>query len=558
MKRNRKKKRTTFARLFTRNAVIGLFVTAVFAGILFSEGTQYIWSQARNELYYRMQGTIEEAQKEDYSDEKLTYSLRVSANFGIALPPDPNRFQIVPDITENCTALIAILDENGDICYSSRRGLSSLILLSEDKRGFMLCNTEVLDIPEVTELEEAYYAMLGKETMFTDVQFHMSSAYVNAETNSFIPHEAVLNLVQYDPKAYEKKEIIETKPYTITLPRMEGYELVKFDAAEESYPRAYICSFSGTNRDHFDELMQEMERVKTQCSPSSGGFYGSGITSKIWYDISYAYLDGSRKTILVAYKIDAWNSVTKPLYFGIVAVFMMAVLLIAFLDSWRRNVKYQAAYAFEDYQRALTNDLAHDLKTPLMAIGGYAENLIEGKLSEEERKRYLQSILDNVAYTDSIITRTLELNNMQQIEDVKKEKLNVRMMVERIVEKYSLMLEERNITVETDGQAEITANLGLFETAIENLISNAVKYTPENGHIQIRISPKCCKISNTVNGKVDTSDLKRPFTKGDEARGGKCGSGLGLSIAEKAAGANHFKLVLSCSDTEYTAELDIH
>ncbi|MDE5883912.1 MAG: HAMP domain-containing histidine kinase [Oscillospiraceae bacterium] len=554
-------KRTTFLRLFARNAGIVLLLTAVFAGVLFSAGRKYIFSQAKTQLYYRTSGlqtSVSAAENmQNRSKESLISSLRFSAQYDIMLYH--GEFQIVSDYAENCTALVAITDEEGNIQYSSRKGLQAVICLNEEEKEVMLCDTEALAISELTQLEEDYYAMKHSETMQTYVHFDLLSAYVNSKTNHFIPHEAEINLIQFDPRGKKGDEVIETKQYCITIPDMEDYPLVEFDqsGSPDNYPVAALDNFFGTDKYQFDELIHD-ERTQAQIHSDSntlGGFYGDSSTANIYYSKSSIWLDGKRKSLFIMFKIDAWNSVTKPLYFSIVAIFLIIVLFIAFLDSWRRNVKNQAEYAFADYQKALTDNLAHDLKTPLMAISGYTENLMENKLSETEKNRYLQAVLDNIAYTDSIVSRTLELNHMYQPDSLKKEKIDVLSLIKQVSEKYMLMLDERNILLQLDGEAELTADPDLLETVFENLISNAVKYTTENGVIQISISPESCRISNTVHKKIDVTDLKRPFKKGDTARSGKSGSGLGLSIADKAAEANYFQLMLSCSDTEYTAEL---
>ena len=81
-----------------------------------------------------------------------------------------------------------------------------------------------------------------------------------------------------------------------------------------------------------------------------------------------------------------------------------------------------------------------------------------------------------------------------------------------------------------------------LEKIIENLVSNAVKYTPENGTVKITADKKQLIVSNTVKEKIDTKELKTPFVRGDKSRSNTDGCGLGLSIAERAAAVNGFKL----------------
>lgn len=553
-KKNRKqRKRTTFIRLFARNAVIGLLLTAIFAGAFFIGGREYLFSQAEQELYFRtsrLQATISSAENtETLTKESLISSLRFSSGYA-------TEHNLISTMTENSAALAVITDEEGNILYSSQNGLQALIRFSDEEKKIMLCDTESLAVPELTQLKEDFHAMAKKQTENVYTNFHLLSAYVNDKNNQFIPHEAIIRLVQYHPRNETENKIIESKQYSITIPDEEDYRLISVNQSVD-YPSIGLSGFFGTDNVHFDELINDerMQNIIRSGTDSENGFYNESSTTNIYYMKSAIWLSGEKHALFVAFRADIGNSAVKSVYFRTITIFMIIMLIIAFLDSWRKNVRNQAEYAFADYQKALTDNLAHDLKTPLMAIGGYAENLIENQLSETEKTKYLQSILDNVSYTDSIISRTLELNSIYPLNSLKKEKVDIFSLIEQTSEKYTLLLEEKNIPLTVSGQAEITADMRLLETVIENLLSNAVKYTAENGTIQISINSKSCCISNTVRKKIDVSELKQPFKKGDTARSGKSGSGLGLSLADKAAEANHFQLILSCSNTEYTAEL---
>jgi signal transduction histidine kinase len=242
-------------------------------------------------------------------------------------------------------------------------------------------------------------------------------------------------------------------------------------------------------------------------------------------------------------------------YWKYVILFSLGVLLLTALYCWRRNVSNKAKYAMEDYRRDLTNHLAHDIKTPLMAIGGYTENIMEGKLTAQEQQQYLGAILDNIAFTDSIINRTLFLNSIGSSSDTKPEKIAVKKTVEEAVKKYEPLLKEKIVSFTLEGSSVIKADRTSFEKIIENLVSNAVKYTPEGGSIKVKADRKRLIITNTVDKKLDVSELMKPFVRGEEARSNLGGSGLGLSIAERAAVLNGFRLDISCTDSEFTAGL---
>ena len=242
-------------------------------------------------------------------------------------------------------------------------------------------------------------------------------------------------------------------------------------------------------------------------------------------------------------------------YWQRVLFFAAVISLLALLWCLWKNQKNKLRYAMEDYQRTLTDNLAHDIKTPLMAISGYAENIRDGNLPEAKHKQYVGAIMENVSYTDALVSRTLQLNHMGETKQEKPEEIAVGELVGELLRKYELLIEEKQITYSIDGGASVQAERAGLETILENLISNAIKYTPEGGKIQIKMDKKTLTVTNTVTQKLDVRKLKEPFVRGDGARSNVKGNGLGLAIADRAADANGFKLRLSCTENEFKAEL---
>ncbi|MCR5121326.1 MAG: HAMP domain-containing histidine kinase, partial [Ruminococcus sp.] len=266
------------------------------------------------------------------------------------------------------------------------------------------------------------------------------------------------------------------------------------------------------------------------------------------------YIGGKAYQLYMRFIVDERDPQFVQFYYKWVTIFSLVTLAVTLLLCWRKNVLNKAKYAFEDYQRDLTDSLAHDIKTPLMAISGYTENVMSGKLTDEEQKEYLTAILDNVSFTDRLISRTLYLNHADKSKS-KPEPIKLADMTEEMLGKYAPMLREKKITYGVNGNAEIKADKTAMETIMENLISNAVKYTPNGGTVKIEIDKKHLTITNSVTERIDTKELKRPFVRGDQARSNADGNGLGLAIAERAALSNGFKLTLSCTETEFKTEL---
>ena len=137
----------------------------------------------------------------------------------------------------------------------------------------------------------------------------------------------------------------------------------------------------------------------------------------------------------------------------------------------------------------------------------------------------------------------------------KPESVSVSEVVKKALEKYSLLLGEKHMICEVSGDAELRTDKTALTTVTENLISNAVKYTPENGRVSVTVDKDRLTVTNTVTDKIDTEELKRPFARGDKARSNTSGHGLGLAIADRAAGLNGMSLELSCTCDQFRAAL---
>lgn len=323
---------------------------------------------------------------------------------------------------------------------------------------------------------------------------------------------------------------------------------------DAEYPRAILNFPQGETPEALEQYQSEFV-YQDENNYFSDGCYGNPDDTETYYQRIPLWIDGNPYQLVLCIPLNLRDSTLVAFYWRWTITFALVVLIAALLLCWRDLVVSRAKYAMEDYQRDLTNHLAHDIKTPLTAIGGYAENLMEGKLTAEEQQRYLQSILDNVSFTDSLVRQTLSLNSMDGTQKPQREQINVRTVIEEAFAKYALMLEEKQIAYGVGGDAEISADRAMFTTVIENLISNAVKYTPEGGTVKAALSKKRLELTNTVAEQVDTQKLKQPFYRGDKARSNADGAGLGLSIAERAANANGFTLHISCTDSEFKAEV---
>ncbi len=545
--RPKKRKRTTFLRILARNAAAALVLSGIGALFLRDVGTWYIHSNMQDTMEVAVSNFQNTLNRQETDPEMLDLKVHLSSYYAIDLPFTSAEDSITPDM-EGCRGAAAILDMDGNPVYTSEENMLTIIRFSEDDKCMMALEEEWLQSPEIDHVRHVYDEQTASDpSVYTT--YRMDSAYVNRETHRFIPHVIEVVLWQGTDESPLESVFVEINP------DVEGFELLTFQEYGQ-YPRNSLLGFWGSTED-YRTLIQDphmQERIQ-EDSYTIGGYYGDNDVSGIYYSVvKFRQHDEDQKLVIV-YELDAWNPVTKRIYFTFLGIVSGGLLLLALVSAWARNVKNQAEYAFEDRQTALTNSLAHDLKTPLTAIAGYAENMLAGAASPEEQQRYLHAIMDNVTHTDTIIMRTLELNRLEEARSGRKEPCDLLPMLEKRLHEYAVLLEERNLSVNTTGAASVKADPALLETILDNLLSNAVAYTPQDGTIGITLTDHRLTMQNTVTKQIDTTELKRPFITGDAARSRQTGSGLGLSIADAAANAQGFRLTLQCSDNAFTAML---
>ena len=570
----KKKKRVTLASLLVKalcaSAVLIFIFTSGFRNYLNYEinrqSDEYVFGNFENYT-----GQIDRLEI-DYSEEEIlkimNAQLPIYSVFEIYIndPFISQNVLISPLYSENCHFAAAIIDENKNIVATNEKSFVSKIIFGKNHKdnGFYSCNRELINLPEVDKFYDEY---LNKESLNLYYEYDFDSVYVNRENFTFIPHKGTATLIKdenedpfYDDEEeyHSKISVVKTDDIDITIDSDE-YELIELSKYkgisddESTYPRQSIFGYYG----------EEKEIIDSFDFTSIRRFEVSGVDSweiedgvKQYKRYERVYINKKPYYLAVGYIVDKNDKDVVNFHIKWSIIFGVFVLFAAMLLVWFENTKNKAKYAMEDYQRDLTNNLAHDIKTPLMAIGGYTENIMEGNLTEKEREDYLSHILDNVSFADNLVNRTLQLNKMGETK-LNKEKIKAEEVFEKAIQKYAPMLDEKNIKYTVNGSCKVKAEPVSLEALVENLVSNAVKYTQENGEIKGIFNSKSFAVTNTVAEKIDTKDLKTPFVRGDKSRSNVKGSGLGLSIADKSAISNNMKLKISCSDKEFKAEVKI-
>lgn len=205
----------------------------------------------------------------------------------------------------------------------------------------------------------------------------------------------------------------------------------------------------------------------------------------------------------------------------------------------RLNTALDYAKTAEENRRQMTSSIAHELKTPLAVIHSYAEGLKE-HVAEEKREKYLDVILSEAERTDAMVLEMLDLSRLEAGKvKLAREDFSLAALTRAVFEKLEMAARAKKLRIDFDlpGDFTVTADEGRMAQVIENFASNAVKYTPEGGRVQVTLRRSGGKTVFTIkNDSAPLSDealskVWDTFYRADGARSGG-GTGLGLAIAK--------------------------
>ncbi len=218
-------------------------------------------------------------------------------------------------------------------------------------------------------------------------------------------------------------------------------------------------------------------------------------------------------------------------------------------EEMRKRLKDSAEEKLNDEKenKVLISNISHDLKTPVTAIKGYAEGIIDGVADTPEKMdKYVRTIYNKASEMDTLIN---ELTLYSKIDTNRIpynfKRLNVAEYFKDCLEELSLDLEAKNISLSyfnyADKDTQIIADPEQLRRVINNIVGNSVKYLDkEKGYISIRVKDvgDFIQVEIEDNGKgIGNKDLPYIFDRfyrTDASRNSSTGgSGIGLSIVKK-------------------------
>ncbi|OAX48717.1 sensor histidine kinase [Paenibacillus sp. AD87] len=210
----------------------------------------------------------------------------------------------------------------------------------------------------------------------------------------------------------------------------------------------------------------------------------------------------------------------------------------------------------EEERRFVTAAVAHDLRTPLFALRGYLDGLEQGiAQSPEKVTRYIAVCKEKSAQLDRLVEDLFTFTKMEYLEsELNTRTLDLTQILRRSIESVSPQAEQKHISILnqlTDGCC-INGDSYVLERAMNNILENAVRYTPSGGAITVQ----CFKDGNKIRFTIrDTGpgfsfeELERvfePLYRGETSRSRATGgSGLGLTISQRMMKQHGGELMVS-------------
>jgi signal transduction histidine kinase len=199
------------------------------------------------------------------------------------------------------------------------------------------------------------------------------------------------------------------------------------------------------------------------------------------------------------------------------------------------------------------NDIAHDLRTPLTRVRTTLERARENAQTLDELRAAADRAIDGLDKSLSIVTALLRIAAIEHGRRVVEfGTVDLAEIAAEAVELYGPMAETRNIQLCADfaENASVTGDRDLLFEAAANLIDNAIKFTPDNGKIEVRVTRAdghtLLRVRDTGPGisEEEREAVTRRFYRADKSRRTP-GVGLGLSLVSAIAKLHGFRLVIN-------------
>lgn len=249
---------------------------------------------------------------------------------------------------------------------------------------------------------------------------------------------------------------------------------------------------------------------------------------------------------------------TLPVIIGILTYATIVTKQVEILEKERDQERKD----FEAQRNLMLSDFAHDLRTPIMTIGGYATAINDGMVKDDaQKKEYLTAIASKSKRMTELITLLFEYVRVGSAGfTLDRKKIDLHAFLTDIIANSYTDLEDAGMEVDINIPEDtfyISADELHLKRVIENLIINIIRHNPSGIKVGFEITKLAGVEFLAVADSGDAitkseEELFEPFVKGEDSRSQTKGSGLGLSVAKQVMDMHGFEIHLKQPYKNYT------
>ncbi len=235
------------------------------------------------------------------------------------------------------------------------------------------------------------------------------------------------------------------------------------------------------------------------------------------------------------------------------------------LESVNKQLKEDVRYIenLNKQQQYFFATASHELKTPITIIKGQVESMIMEIGRYKDTKKILPETLNEIENMESLVKEILSVSKLELkvIDDMKP--ISVTNILKHTCEHLYPLAEEKNITIhqQITEQIQIMGNQSLFEKALHNIVSNAVRHSPINSNVYVTLSEKELVIKNegiTIPDH-DLDKIFTPFYRVEKSHNKLTGgSGLGLYLVKNILVQHHLQYQIKNEENRVCFKITIN
>lgn len=309
-----------------------------------------------------------------------------------------------------------------------------------------------------------------------------------------------------------------------------------------------VCLFNNSNYEFKENLIQN----HTEYSDTKNGWREKKIGKKrilinvhIIEELNNKYISYHAVNVTSMYE-SSQNLIIKEILISFFMSAGMAVLLIILIQRITRPLQDT-----NKLQHQLISSMSHELKTPLTAMQGYSDTLLNVKLTPKQRQKALSYIRSETGRLARLSEKMMELTRLYEPEcRIEMSEVNIKELLNDVKKSVEHKLKEKEIILQIEMENENLVNKldrDLMMSFLINLINNSIMASKTGSIISMGADKRGIWVMDQgcgISGK-EVEKVRKAFYRVDKSRSRKNGNmGLGLSICDQIAGVHKASMVI--------------